>query len=98
MRDTPLTDVPERFRTRLRCCSRCYIDRASVPQSSSRSQVPLVAKRSAVLAAADPPEFEDFERECFGDEDGCDLWSRRASVSHAVERFSSVEGGFRTVL
>ena len=54
--------------------------------------------RADTDAAGPPPEFDDFERECFGDEDGCDLWSRRASVSHAVERFSSVEGGFRTVL
>ena len=32
----------------------------------------LTAVRAADAPAA--PEFNDFERECFGDEDGCDAW------------------------
>jgi len=46
---------------------------------------PTGIQRAAILLATTPPPldpccaggavlFEDFERECFGDEDGCDAW------------------------
>ena len=71
--------------------------------------------RSTVVvasAAADGPgarPFDDFERECFGDEDGCDAWfygedpteEKRLSVHDSPERderlLESREAGQRIV-
>lgn len=35
---------------------------------------PVVLAFMADVPDQDPQPFDDFERECFGDEDGCDAW------------------------
>ena len=43
---------------------------------SRRDNAMLATPDGWLMSAPDDsaPEFDDFERECFGDDDGCDAW------------------------
>mmetsp|Transcript_30575 Transcript_30575/g.71103 ORF Transcript_30575/g.71103 Transcript_30575/m.71103 type:complete len:127 (-) Transcript_30575:258-638(-) len=79
---------------------------APVPLQHAVAWHPAARARLRLVTAAPSPEpekedggvFEDFERECFGDEDGCDAWfygenpeEEARSESIAPERVAALQ-------